>query len=111
MSAGTVSVPTTRPATLDDLAKVDGKAELIDGRIVHQMPTGHLPNRVASRIFRSLDDHAEAAGQGVAYTDSIGFAVPKLPSGRESFTLGLDADAEPAVPGWRILVDRVFSST
>jgi len=73
-------------ATLDDLARVDGKAELIDGRIVHFMPTGRKPNRVASRIFRSIDDHAEATGQGEAYTDNIGFAVPRLTSGRQSFS-------------------------
>ncbi len=75
-----------RRATLVDLAHVDGKAELIGGRVVHQMPTGHLPNRVADRIFRSLDDHAEQTGHGVAYTDSMGFAIPELASGRESFS-------------------------
>ncbi len=191
MSISTIPLPSTRTATLDDLAKVDGKAELIDGRIVRQMPTGHLPNRVASRIFRGLDDYADTTGQGVAYTDSMRFAVPRLPSGRESFspdaslnlgpvptnpmgfvqgaptfavevrsesdygpateaamaakradyflagtsvvwdvdpiacsvrkyradsphqsitfTAGSEADAEPAVPGWRIHVDRLFS--
>jgi Uma2 family endonuclease len=41
---------------------------------------------VASRIFRSLDDHAETAGRGVAFTDGIGFTVPELTSGRESFS-------------------------
>ena len=46
----------TRTATLDDLLKVDGKAELIAGRIVHFIPTGRKPSRVAARIFRSLDD-------------------------------------------------------
>jgi len=71
---------------LDDLAKVEGKAELIAGRIVHQMPTGYQPNRVAFRIGRSLDDHAELTGHGVAFTDNIGFAIPILPSGRESFS-------------------------
>src|SRR5215470_6994595 len=76
----------SRRATLDDLLKVEGKAELIGGSIVHYMPTGHLPNRVAGRIYRSLDDHAEATGRGVAYTDSMGFAVPELPLGRESFS-------------------------
>jgi Uma2 family endonuclease len=86
MSIATTSPPTTQPQTLDDLAKFDGKAELIGGRIVPQMPTGHLPNRIAFRIVRSLDDHAEATGHGVAYTDSIGFATPKLPSGQESFS-------------------------
>ncbi len=39
-------------ATLDDLYRVEGKAELIGGRIVPIMPTGHRPNLVAGRIFR-----------------------------------------------------------
>jgi Uma2 family endonuclease len=73
-------------ATLDDLRRVDGKAELIAGRIVHLMPTGRLPSRVAARIYRSLDDYAETTGRGEAYTDNTGFAVPKLSSGRESFS-------------------------
>ena len=73
-------------ATLDDLARVSSKAELIGGRIVHFMPTGYRPNRVAARIFRSLDDHAEATRQGVALTDNVGFVVPELPSGRQSFS-------------------------
>ncbi len=191
MSIGTTPLPTTRPATLDDLAKVDEKAELINGKIVRQMATGHEPNRAAFRIARSLDDHAELTGRGIAYTDNMGFGIPKLPSGRESFSpdasfylgplprnpmgfvqgaptfavevrsesdygdaaekamaakradyflagaavvwdvdllakcvrkyqagspdqpilfgQGEQADAEPAVPGWRLSVDRVFS--
>ena len=86
MSVSTATPSPPRRATLDDLLKVEGKAELIGGRIVHYMPTGHLPSRVAARIFRSLDDYAEATGRGFAYTDSMGFAVPELPSGRESFS-------------------------
>jgi Uma2 family endonuclease len=73
-------------ATLDDLYREPGKAELIDGRIVRFMATGYLPNRVAFRIARSLDDHSESIGRGVAFTDNIGFAVPELISGRESFS-------------------------
>ncbi len=73
-------------ATLADLARTPGKAELIGGRIVELMPTGRRPNRVAGRIYRRLDDHAEATGVGEAYTDNMGFAVPELPSGRESFS-------------------------
>ncbi len=72
-------------ATLDDLYRVKDKAELIAGRIVPVMPTGRVPNRVAFRISRSLDDHAQATGRGEAYTDNIGFAIPPLSSGRESF--------------------------
>ncbi len=84
MNAATSTVSVRQ--TLADLARVEGKAELIGGRIVHQMATGYLPNRIAFRIARSLDDHAERTGRGVAFTDNMGFAVPELPSGRESFS-------------------------
>jgi len=73
-------------ATLDDLYRTPGKAELIGGRIVHLMATGHKPNRVAGRVFRSLDDYADKTGRGAAYTDNMGFAVRQLLSGRESFS-------------------------
>ena len=77
---------TVQRATLDDLYRTPGKAELIGGRIVEYMATGRIPNRVAFRIARRLDDHATRAGKGEAYTDNMGFAVPELPSGRESFS-------------------------
>jgi Uma2 family endonuclease len=178
-------------ATLDDLYRVKGKAELIGGRIVHFMPTGRKPGRVAFRITRSLDDYAEATGRGEAYGDNVGFAIEPISSGRQSFspdasyflgpfpanemrflegpptfavevrsegdygdaaeaemaakradyfeagtgvvwdvdpvhllvrkyradspdqpiifTAGQEADAEPAVPGWRLAVDQIFA--
>jgi Uma2 family endonuclease len=73
-------------ATLDDLYQTPGKAELIGGRIVQQMATGRTPNRVVGRICRRLDEHAEQAGKGEAYTDNMGFAIAELASGRESFS-------------------------
>ena len=73
-------------ATLDDLYRTPGKAELIGGRIIHLMTTGRKPNRVAFRIVRSLDDYATAIRVGEAYTDNIGFTIPQLPSGREAFS-------------------------
>jgi Uma2 family endonuclease len=73
-------------ATLDDLYREDGKAELIGGRIIPLMPTGRKPSRIAARIFRSLDDYAENMGKGEAYTDNMGFSVPELTTGRESFS-------------------------
>lgn len=76
-----------RPAaTLDDLYQVDGKAELIAGGIVRFMATGFLPNQIAGEIYASLRDYVKAAGRGVACTNGIGFAVPELASGRESFS-------------------------
>jgi Uma2 family endonuclease len=77
--------PQTR-STLADLARVSDKAELIGGTIVLMSPTGFRPSRVAAQIFMSLDQHAKTHGQGVALTDNVGFAVPELSSGRESFS-------------------------
>src|SRR5690348_17198961 len=85
-------------ATLADLARTSGKTELIGGRIVPLTPTGHRPNRVAARIFRGLNDHAEATGRGMAYTDNMGFAVPELPSGRQSFSPDASYDLGPLPP-------------
>jgi Uma2 family endonuclease len=73
-------------ATMADLYLTPEKAELIGGRIVPLMSTGRKPNRVASRVFRSLDDHAGNIQQGEAYTDNMGFEVSILPSGRQSFS-------------------------
>src|SRR5436190_19702668 len=73
-------------ATLDDLYRTPEKAELIGGRIVRFMATGRNPSRVAGRIYRSLDDHAAQTGKGEAHPDNLGYAIPELPSGRESFS-------------------------
>ena len=73
-------------ATLDDLYRTPGKAELIGGRIKHHMPTGVRPSDVASNIYVSLRAHAKQTGQGRAFGDNLGYAIPELPSGRESFS-------------------------
>lgn len=79
-------VPQTRRATLDDLSRTPEKAELIGGRIVRFMAPGRNPSRVAFRIARSLDDYATQTGRGEAHPDNVGYAIPELPSGRESFS-------------------------
>lgn len=77
----------SNPATLDDLLRVDGKAELIGGRIIRFMPTGDLPSQVAFEVAVSLRSYAQSQGKGKAYADGIGYAMrPPLPSGRESFS-------------------------
>jgi Uma2 family endonuclease len=79
----TVAIPR---ATLADLANVDGKAELIGGKVVPLMATGYRPGIVALRIARRLADHVDTLGRGVAFGDNIGFAVAELSTGRESFS-------------------------
>jgi Uma2 family endonuclease len=78
---------TQTPATLDDLYRVEGKAELIAGRIVPSMASGDVPSRIAFEIAVSLRDFARTMAVGVAYPDGIGYAVnPPLSSGRQSFS-------------------------
>src|ERR1041385_107127 len=79
------SIISTR-ATLDDLARVQGKAELVGGRIVPLMPSGDLPTDVALNITFALRSYCKQIGRGVVKGDGIGYAVPELPSGRESFS-------------------------
>ena len=72
--------------TIEDLYRVDGKAELIAGRIRHIIPSGDLPSSVALEIAFSLKNHEKASGRGKAYADGVGYTVAELPSGRESFS-------------------------
>lgn len=73
-------------ATLDDLYRTAGNAELIGGRIKKLMAAGHIPACMGFNIARSLFDHAAKIKKGRAYPDNVGFAVAELPSGRESFS-------------------------
>ena len=72
-------------ATLEDLYGVDGKAELIDGRIVPIMASGDQPSEIAFEIAVSLREHVRRTGRGTARGDGLGIAVPELSSGRQSF--------------------------
>src|SRR5258708_6356815 len=78
---------TQAPATINDLYRIEGKAELIAGRIVHFMASGDAPSRIAFEIAVSLRDFAKATGIGVAYPDGIGYPLnPPLSNGRQSFS-------------------------
>ncbi len=73
-------------ATIDDLYRVEGKAELIDGRIVRYMSSGEEPTDVAFTIAIFLREFAQRTKVGKAYPDGLGYAIrPRLASGRESF--------------------------
>lgn len=79
---------TVARATLDDLYRCEGKAELIGGRIVTYRSTGIRPSEVASNIYVSLRNHVKQTGQGRVFNDNLGYAIPQLPSTRESFVPG-----------------------
>lgn len=116
-----MSTPTERTATLNDLSRVDGKTELVAGRIIHLTPAGRRPNRIAARILLSLDDHAETAlaakraGHFEASTLAAWGVDPvrnlirsNLPAHPTTFLPGQIARAELAVPGRQMQADRVF---
>jgi Uma2 family endonuclease len=66
-----------------DLYKVEGKAEIVDGRIEVMSPTGDRPNSASTAILVSLHVFAKAHG-GRAYSDNTAFLVD-LPH-RKSFS-------------------------
>ena len=70
-------------ATVEDLYKVEGKAELVNGEIVHMPPAGDAPNAASVEVVVSLRDYARRMGRGRAYGDGVGFHV-SLPH-REAF--------------------------
>ncbi len=61
-----------RRASLADLARVDGKAELVAGTVVPIIPTGYRPGIIAVRILRRLADYADVPGRGIAFGDNVG---------------------------------------
>jgi Uma2 family endonuclease len=79
-------VTTTRQsqATVEDLYHVDGKAEIVGGRILREPPTGWAPSFGSGSIYVDLRRYQREVGGGVAVPDNCAFLVD-LP-GRRSFS-------------------------
>jgi Uma2 family endonuclease len=71
-------------ASVDDLLRIDGKAELVDGKVKLMSPAGGRPARAGGKIYASLLRHEEDHGGGYAIPDNTGFLVD-LPN-RQSFS-------------------------
>jgi len=69
---------------VDELYRVEGKAEIVGGRIVRMSPAGGWHGWATKKILTSLDRHEEQHGGGVCLGDNIGFLVD-LPN-RKSFS-------------------------
>jgi Uma2 family endonuclease len=79
----TIADPTTE-RLIAELYKVDGKAEIVDGKIVHMSPTGFEPGSAAGAIYVSLRQFVrQTRAAGVAVPDNVGF-LTDLPH-RKSF--------------------------
>lgn len=71
-------------ATIDDLCRVRGKAEIVDGELVLMSPTGFLPGRAGYAICVALRRYEVETRSGYAIPDNVGFVV-NLPN-RRSFS-------------------------
>jgi Uma2 family endonuclease len=71
-------------ATIEDLYRVPGKAEIVNGEIVLMSPTGGWPGYAGDRIYASLWEYEQRAGTGWAVGDNKAFRV-NLPH-RKSFS-------------------------
>lgn len=71
-------------ATIEDLYRVPGKAELVDGEIVHMSPTSYDHGYAALEIALSLREYCRRTGTGHHCGDNVGFVV-NLPR-RKSFS-------------------------
>jgi Uma2 family endonuclease len=70
-------------ATIEDLYRVEGKAELVNGEIILMSPTGGLPGYAGDEIFSSLREYTKRQKLGLAVNDNKAFVV-NLPH-RKSF--------------------------
>jgi Uma2 family endonuclease len=62
----------------------NGRAEIVNGEIIHMSPTGSGPSRAATKIASRLLFHEDEHGDGYAFGDNAGFLV-NIP-GRKSFS-------------------------
>ena len=75
-----------RRTLIEDLYKINGKAEIFNGEIVHEPPTGGAPSRASLEIAISLRAYEKRTQFGIAVADNAGFLVD-LPN-RQSFSPG-----------------------
>jgi Uma2 family endonuclease len=78
-----VSEPALRPATVEDLYRTEGKAELVGGRLKIMEPTGLAPGRASANIYASLREYERQTRSGYAVPENVSFLV-NLPN-RQSF--------------------------
>jgi Uma2 family endonuclease len=73
-------------ATVDDLYHIpeNGKAEIVDGKIILFSPSGYMPAYASGEIFINLREYSRRSGEGRAVSDNAAFIVD-LPN-RRSFS-------------------------
>lgn len=80
------------PATIADLERVDGKAEIVNGKLVLMSPTSGYHGMASLNIGSSLKLYQRAVGGGTAYADNVAFVVSET----RSFSPDVAWHPEPA---------------
>ncbi len=62
-------------AEVENLYLVDGKAEIVSGKILREPPTGYGPHQGAFEIAIGLREYQRRVGGGIAFADNCGFVV------------------------------------
>jgi Uma2 family endonuclease len=70
-------------ATIEDLYRVEGKAEIVGGELVLMSAAGGFHGFVTGEIFASLREYGRRTRSGVALGDNVGIIV-NLPTGDHS---------------------------
>jgi Uma2 family endonuclease len=84
MEPKTMAAAITWEATIDDLYSIEGKAELVHGKIQRMSPAGDDHSTIAGEIYASLREYALRTRAGRAFADNTGFLCD-LPN-RRSFS-------------------------
>ena len=90
-------VATKRKATIDDLFKIEEKAEIVCGEIKYLMATGGMPGYAGDAVYRFLFHYAEQTGIGNAVSDNKAFRVDLPNCGSFSPDAAYFIGAEPGM--------------
>lgn len=71
-------------ALFEQLSRIEGKGEIVDGKVVEMGGTGPWPSQAAAMIFLALFQYTKQTKQGFAATDNSVFRVNL--SHRQSFS-------------------------
>lgn len=83
------------PATIADLERVNGKAEIVNGKLVLMSPSSGYHGMAALNIATSLKLHQRIARGGTAYGDNVAFVVGET----RSFSPDVAWHSDPAQRG------------
>lgn len=83
------------PATIPDLFLIKGRAELIADRVVVYPLMGEASGCAKVEILVALDDHSRRCPGSEAYGGTVVYAVPRMASGRQSFSPDVSFHANP----------------